>query len=831
MMVKTSLVLVLLLSLSWSACRETPPDPGSGGPGSVGEPAPGAAPAKPATVVRHYAFLSADYRGIPIPVLERPQDPAAPYEVSSLPDGRVERIRRLDSERRELESWIFTYGDGDRLTELVHQDEQGTVQGRLGLETLDPKVCVSVFGPLGRQEERSCFTTTAPGKVEQVVQNPFNVTLQKRRLEVDESGLVRRVVTSSRQGLLMHVELQHLQVHADHVFLKYQKLGPQGAVEAWQESRFDAGGRLVLLAEKYEDGTLKTQTSYEYQSPFSATGKALTVEGSELTLEVRLDRYGHRILERRFDGPRLVAEEHSEYDAAGRPLLRRVLDEQQVVQQSERWTRDAAGLAIEYEKYRGNLHTLECVPEGPAPGGPEQRVSTKLPALEKARVQYDALGRVTRLERTYLHQPVDTETVVYGRNGVIASRELRISDEPEPLRTEYEYDAVGNLVKAEMFRGKDRTELLRYEYGASGLLVKQTLLRGDGLPPTAKEWPDGSVVQYFYDGQGKLTEERWSHADGTPALTTRSAACESCGGTDRKNAVSRIAWKFNQVGQLVQKQDFGDGPEPLFESTSTYDAKGRELTHVVRWPREKRSTRLTTTYAPGGWAQTTELVTEVDGREVSRETRRFDRALLLSVEKTKHGQLERRVERRYEKGRMVERRVTTPKEGTVAVQLVRDAAGLVTEEKGTDEKGAPAVAQDIFENQYTSLVSTYDARHRIVSATLVHEPQKKVTRSEFSYDDAGRPTGRKVFMNQKLTLELEERFDHPFLGPYGIATSQVRATVSESGAREVTTYQLQVDTAKLSNTRAKLTLPGRPAIDLPRCRCTNCGLTVTMGDF
>lgn len=836
MTVKT--FLVLLLSLSWSACRETPRDPGAGDPAKPAGPAAAQGPARPATVVRHYAFLTADYRGVPVPVLERPGDPAAPYEVSARPDGRVERIRRLDSERRELESWIFTWGEGDRLVELVHQDEQGTAQGRLGLETLEPRVCVSAFGPLGRQLERSCFTTTAPGKVEQVVQNPHNVTIQKKRLEVDDQGLVRRVVTNSRQGLLMHVELQQLQVHADHVFLKYQKLGPQGAVESWQESRYDSGGRLALLAERYEDGSLKSQTSYEYQSPFSATGKALTVEGAELTLEVKLDRFGHRILERRFDGPRLVEEEHSEYDAAGLPLLRRVLDEHQVVQRSERWTRDGAGLATEYEKYRGNLHNLECVPDAPGPEGargtaasPEQRVSTKLPALERARVQYDALGRVTRLERHYLHQPVDVETVVYGRNGVITSRELAISDEPEALRTEYEYDAVGNLVKAEMFQGKNRTEILRYEYGASGLLVRQTLLRGDGTPPSTQEWPDGSVVQYFYDGQGKLTEERWSHADGTPALTTRSTGCESCGGADRRKAVSRITWKFNEVGQLVQKQEFGDGPEPLFESTSTYDAKGRELVHTVRWPRDKKTTRLTTTYAPGGWAQTTELVNELDGREVSRETRRFDRALLLSLEKTRNGQLERRVERRYEKGRMVERRVTTPKEGTVVVRLVRDAAGLVIEEKGTDEQGKPAVAQDIFENQYTSLVSTYDARHRILSATLLHEPQKKITRSEFSYDDAGRPTGRKVFVNQKLTLELEERFDHPFLGPFGIATSQVRATVSEAGVREVTTYQLQVDTAKLSNSRARLTLPGRPPVDLPRCRCTNCGLTVTMGDF
>jgi len=830
MMVKT--LRVLLFALLWTSCRETPQDP-SAGPGAAPSDMAAAAPAAPRTVMKRYAFLTADYRGVPVPLLERPDDPAAPIEVQTLPEGRVERIRRLDTERRELESWVFTWEGAGVLTELTHRDEHGTVLGRLALEHLDPKVCVNTFGPQGRQLERSCFTTSAPGKVEQVLVNPHQVTVQKKRLEVDPQGLVRRVVTHSRQGLLQQVELQQVQVHPDHVFMKYQKLAPQGAVEAWQESRFDAAGRLVLLAEKYEDGTIKSQTTYEYQSPFSATGRALTVEGTELTLEVKLDRHGHRILERRLDGPRLVSEEHSEYDAAGRPLVRRVLDENRILQQSERWTRDAAGLVTEYEKYRGNLHTLECTPgtAGPAAPPAEQRVSTKLPALEKARVQYDALGRVTRLERHYLHQPVDTETVVYGRNGVVVSRELRISDEPEPLRTEYEYDAVGNLLKAEMFQGKNRTEILRYEYGASGLLVKQSLLKGDGTPPSAQEWPDGSVVQYFYDSQGKLTEERWSHADGSPALTTRSTGCDACSGTDRKNAVSRIVWKFNDAGQLVQKQDFGDGPEPLFESVSTYDTKGRELTHTVKWPRERRTTRLTTTYAPGGWAQTTELVVEQDGREVSREARRFDRALLLSVEKLKSGQLERRVERRYEKGRMIERRVTTPKEGTVAVQLVRNAAGLVIEEKSTDAQGKPAVAQDIFENQYTSLVSNYNARSQIVSATLLHEPQKKITRSEFTYDEAGRPTGRKVFVNQKLTLELEERFDHPFLGPYGIATSQVRATVSEAGVREVTTYQIDIDTAKLKNTRARLTLPGKPPIELPNCRCTNCGLTVTMGDF
>ncbi|MBU1413782.1 hypothetical protein KKD52_13420 [Myxococcota bacterium] len=813
----------LLLTLLAVSCRKTPADPASATAQATGSDKPAAVAQG---VTRRYAFLTADYRGVPVPLLERPADPSAPFEVQTLPDGRIERIRKLDTERRELESWTFTWDEKKNLTELVRADDQGTVQGRLSLEWMEPKVCVNLFGPLGRQTERSCFTIASPQKVEQVVLNPHNVTLQKKRLETDGQGLVRRIVTQSRQGLLQSVELQQVMVQNDQILMKYQKLAPQGAVELWQESRYDSAGRLVLIAEKYEDGAIKSQTTYEYKSPFSAVGRAITLEGTELTLEVKLDRFGHRILERRFDGPRLVEEELSEYDAAGRPVLRRVLDENQVVQQSERWTRDAAGLVTEYEKYRGNLHNFEC--RGPTP---EQRVATKLPALEKARMQYDALGRVTRLERIYLHQPVDTETVTYGRNSLVTSREIRISDEPEPLRTEYEYDAVGNLLKAELFQGKNRTEILQYEYSASGQLVKQTLLKGDGTPPSAQEWPDGSVVQYYYDNSGKLTEERWSHADGKPALTTRSVACESCSGNNRKNAVSRITWKFNEIGQLVQKQDFGDGAEPLFEATSTYDAKGRELTHQVRWPREKKTTRLSTSYAPGGWALSTEIVTELDGKEVTKETRQFDRALLVRVEKFKNGQLERRVERRYEKGRMVERRVTSPREGTVSVQLIRDPAGLVVEEKGTNEKGQAAVAQDIFENQYTSLVSTYSPKHQIVSATMIHEPTKKITRSEFSYDNIGRPTGRKVFVNQKLTMELEERFDHPFLGPYGIATAQVRATVSEAGVREVTTYQIHVDTAKLKNSSATLTLPGQSPLLLTDCRCSNCGLTVTMGEF
>ncbi len=820
----------LLLAFLVIACRETPKYPSTNAVPSSGSgqaAAPGEKPAAvPQTVPKRYAFLTADYRGVPVPLLERPADPSAPIEVQSLPDGRIQRIRKLDSERRELENWVFTWDGKNQLTELVHQDENGTVLGRLSLETMEPKVCVNLFGPLGRQTERSCFSVSSPQKVEQVVLNPHNMTLLKKRLEVDPRGLVKRVVTQSRQGLLQSVELQQVQVQSDQVYMKYQKLVPQGAVELWQESRFDAAGRMVLMAEKYEDGSIKSQTTYTYQSPFSATGRATTVEGTELTLEVKLDRFGHRILERRFDGPRLVEEEISEYDAAGRPLVRRVLDENQVVQQSERWTRDAAGLVTEYEKYRGNLHNFECT--GTAP---DQRVATKLPALEKARMQYDALGRVTRLERAYLNQPVDMETVTYGRNGLITSREIRITDEPEPLRTEYEYDAVGNLLKAELFQGKNRTEILRYEYSASGQLVKQSLVRGDGTPPTAQEWPDGSVVQYFYDSQGKLIEERWSHADGKPALTTRSTGCDSCSGNNRKNAVSRITWKFNDVGQLIEKKDFGDGPEPLFESASTFDAKGRELTHQVRWPREKKTTRLTTTYAPGGWALSTDFVTEINGKEVTRETRQFDRALLVRIERFKNGQLERRVERRFEKGRMVERKVTTPGEGTVAVSLIRNPAGLVIEEKSLNEKGQPAVAQDIFENQYTSLVSTYNARSQILSATMIHEPTKKITRSEFSYDNIGRPTGRKVFVNQKLTLELEERFDHPVLGPYGIATAQVRATVSDAGVREVTTYQVHVDTAKLKNSSATLTLPGQSPILLTDCRCTNCGLTVTMGEF
>ncbi len=779
----------------------------------------------PRTVER-YAFLTSDYLGVPVPLLLQPEDSKAPFEVTRLEDGIIERIRKLDSEDRELERWDFARDDQKRMTELLHLDPHQTVLGRLHFDTMDPKVCVTAFGRMGREVERSCFTTTAPGRVEQTLMTPFGITASRRRLEVGDDGLVRRQVTYSRHGQLMQVELQQVNVTTGLVFMQYQRMGPQGALDSWDESRFDHLGRLVQLDQKYADGTTKSSTTYKYSSPFAARGRALTVEGMELNLDVRLNRFGQRILERKMDGSRLIEEEHSEYDDDGRLQHRRILDENQVVKHQERWVRNAAGLVTEYERYRGNLHVFECVGDEP-----DQRVSTKLPAFEKALMQYDGLGRVTRMERFYMHQPVDVENVRYGRNNTVTSREVRISDEPEPLRTEYEYDSMGNLTRTIMSRGQERTEVLEYEYNAAGQLVRQKLLRGDDVPPTAEEWPDGSVVQYFYDSQGRMIEERWSHADGQPALSTRSSACASCAGTDRRNAISRITWRYNNAGLLLQKQDFGDKGEVVHDSSHTYDDKGRQILHEVKWPRERKITRLATEYASGGWIQSTDFSTEINGKEVSRETRRFERAHLVRVERLRNGKSERLVERRYEKGRLMERRVTTPKEGTVIVTLVRNAAGLVVEENSVDGKGKPAVAQDAFENQYTQLVSTYNDRNQILSAVMIHEPKKTITRSEFSYDEQGRPTGRKVFVNQNLSLEIDERFDHPFLGPWGIATSQVRAVVSGKDQREVTSYQLFIDTADLKRSRATLTLPHAGTLELTNCRCTNCGLTVTMNDF
>lgn len=43
--------------------------------------------------------------------------------------------------------------------------------------------------------------------------------------------------------------------------------------------------------------------------------------------------------------------------------------------------------------------------------------------------------------------------------------------------------------------------------------------------------------------------------------------------------------------------------------------------------------------------------------------------------------------------------------------------------------------------------------------------------------------------------------------------------------------QIGVDTAKLKNTRARLTLPDKHPFGFSDCTCTNCSLTVRMDDF
>lgn len=808
----------LLLLPALLACRESTPAPKDAGPDKT--PAAQPAPA----VVKHYAFLAEDYRGVPVPLVSVAAAPA-PLEVTQTPDGRIERIRKMDDSGREIETWVFAWNAQGQLAEVLHQDAKGVAQDRLQIETLPPKTCVSAFGRMGRPLGRSCFIVENL-KVEQSRLSPFGVTLEKFRLEVDERGLVRRSVALSRQGERKGVTLQFIQERPDGILIKVQRLAPQGALESWVETQYDTKGRMTAYTEKYEDGSIKTRTEYEYSGSYKAGGRALTIEGVELTLDVQLDRFGHRLRERKYDGPRLVEEEQSEYDDEGRLLVRQVRDENGSITASERHVYDAAGMVVEMERYRGNIHQLECTGERP-----DALVTTKLPALEKARVQYDSLGRPTRLERIYLHQTLDVETVAYGKNGVVAARELRMADEPEPQRMEYEYDAAGNLLEVRIFSGQACTEVIRYAYSASGQLVKQTTLRGDETPPSARDWPDGSVVQYFYNTQGRLTEERWSHADGTPALTTRSTGCTACSKASRENAVSRIAWKYSDAGMLLSKREFAGGDEPVVESNYTYDAKGREILREVRWLKERKVTRLATAYAPGGWVASTQFVTEIGGREVSREVRTFDRALLVKVEKHKDGKWERTVERFYEKGKLARRVVSTPKEGVVSVTLKRNPAGLVVEETSTDDKGRPAVAQDIFENQYTRLVSTYDERNRIVSAAMIHEPTRRITRTEFFYDGQGRPSGRKVYVDQKLQLEIEEQFDHPVLGPYGIATRQMRAAVDAAGVRQVTSYQVMVDTANLKKTRARLTLPKGETLELANCRCTNCGVELTLEDF
>lgn len=779
---------------------------------------------QPVPIVKYYAFLANDYRGVPVLLVPVEKAPA-PFEAHQMPDGRIERIRKLDDAGQEIENWMFVWNAQNQLMEVLHQNAKGMTIDRLQLEVLDPKTCVTVFGKKGRWLGRSCFVVTK-SKVDQTRLSVFGVTLEKFRLEVDERGLMRRSVALSRQGERKGVTLQFVQERPDGVFIKVQTLAPQGALESWVETQYDLWGRMTAYTEKYEDGSIKTRTEYEYTGSYIARGNALTIEGTLLTLDVQLDRFGHRIRERKYNGPRLVEDEQSEYDDEGRLLIRQIRDENKVVTALERYVYDASGMVVEMERYRGNIHQLECTGDRP-----DALVTTKLPALEKARVQYDSLGRPTHLERIYLHQTVDRETVTYGKNGVITTRQLHITDESEPQRTEYEYDSAGNLLKVEIFYGQTRTEVIRYQYNASGQLVKQTTLHGDETPLSAQEWPDGSVVQYFYDTQGRLTEERWSHADGTPALTNRSTGCTACSGAGREHAVSRITWKYNETGLLLSKRDFASGETPVLETNYTYDAKGRETIREVRWPKERKVTRLVTTYAPGGWVASTQMSTEIASREVSREVRTFDRALLVKVEKYQDGKWERTVERIYKEGKLIRRVVSTPKEGVVSVTLTRNSAGLVVEETSVDDKGRPAVAQDIFENRYTRLVSTYNEQNRIVSAAMIHEPMRRTTRTEFFYDAQGRPAGRKVYVDQKLQLEIEEHFDHPFLGPYGIATRQVRATVDANGGRQVTSYQVLVDTTYVKKTRATLTLPKGETLELTKCRCTNCGLTLTLDDF
>ncbi|MBU1238944.1 hypothetical protein KJ865_04470, partial [Myxococcota bacterium] len=690
------------------------------------------------------------------------------------------------------------------LAEIRHRIYPESTEARVVFTQKRDRECARYYSAQGLELSHRCFRR--PKKREVMEENLSRGGLLEfsRRITIDEKSRPVSIANFTRHGEYTGRETFTTKIQGNLLHNIYRKTQPLGAISHHSETVLDEKGRQVAFKEFYADGSPKASTSYKWNGRYKATGTAMTIEGVTMTLELTTDKYRHRLLEKKFMGGQLKEEERSEYDPVGRLISRSKRDHTGKILHKESIIYNGRGLVSEKRLYRGNIHQLTCYDSAT-----RATVTSPLPARERATITYDALGRVIELKRFYLDQELDQETITYTPKGNIAERAVWFPKTKTREKTVFSYDPQGRLLRRAFFQNDQAGEIIEYTYNPKGLPIKRVILKGDGKSPTVKELPDGSIVNFTYDKRGRVVDEAWFHADGTPALTTKSEGCVACR-TDKKKAVAHITWSYTPNNLLKELSEYGLKKDLLYQERYTYSPKGRVVSLVKSWPREKKSQELTTTYSPKGSIASTTMRVVEKGAEVFKEERLFDGPLLLDVATYKKSKLVRRVTRKFAHG-LLARRTVTKDNKTVIVTLTRNPAGLVIEEKAVDDKGKPALAKDYWNNRYTASLAQYSDNGLLQKLIYTDELGKTRTESRFIYDKESRQTQRNVLKNGSPALEIREFFKDPKLAAYGIFSSQMRTAFSGK-ERRISSYEISVDTTNIENSSAQVRLQGKAPI-------------------
>lgn len=784
---------------------------------------------KPEVKVERYAYLVTDAWQRPVGLFKNAE---GPFRITSL-NGKMTKIEKLDSQENSLSLWTLEVDIKSEMPKSIRYCENSSP----GCSRIDyiskskDEVCQTSWNKFGDTVSKQCVKSKSATSVEILTMDRLDNPVEKSVATIDSKGIILSMDIWTRYGDFKYRDIFNYNIKNDLLTINTRRLSPESFWLSNQEIRINKKGQKTAFIHYHHDGSVKNSTFYEWKTPWKVYGKAKTEDGFDLNIELSLNDRGHRLKEIRKLGPRTLSEEVSTYDKDGRLLKLEQKNSQGQLIHRLKNSYDQMGRRDFAELYRGNIHELECVENYKALNSPlkvKSSVSTKLPALETARLEYDSLSRVVSIKRYYLESLIDTETISWDSRGLVKSKSLKMRDATELQTVDYEYDSAGNVSLEKISRGNRQLEMIRYKW-KDGLLIQKELLDGLGKAPLRENWPDGSVVRFRYDKRGRLLEERWFHADGTAALTTLSEGCSSCR-TARSKAINRITYEYDKFGKLLKSKEYGDKEQVIYEVNYSYNKLGQMTQHSQSWPLEQKVKKIITRWSTVGWKSSVSAITEIKSKVTYREERKFNAFHLLSVEKFAGAKLKSRVLREYKNGLLVRRIITNDKGLITDVTIRRNAGGLNIEETAVDDKGKPAEATDMWDNRYTNLLAQWNDRNLPQTLTAVNSIKNITRKTVFSYDDQGRQTGRKVYTNTALELQLEETFPDAFLGSYGISTEQHRVTIKGKN-RLRSSYRIFLDKTDISKSYAEMVLPDTTKLKLSTCLCKGCGVTFTSANF
>ncbi|MDA3863598.1 MAG: hypothetical protein PF689_06975 [Deltaproteobacteria bacterium] len=768
------------------------------------------------TTVKKYRYILNDYRGVPVPLVES-QENSSPVEAHYDKKGHIFKLVQFDLEGEVSKKWQFEFKN-ETITRIKYRNLHLSGNSRTEYYSSNSKDCARFYDHHGLEIDRRCWQKLDKGKLKEEVLNQFDYIEGKSLLKVNSRGLIEKRQLFTRYGALKGIEKIKRVFKNSEFQHQIHKMQPGGATIKYRKIKYDSLGRKISIIFYYHDKSIKSRTDYKYLDKYRGKGVALTEEGIKYQLEFETDKLKNLLEQKKFLGNRLVEHEKNKFNNQGRRVYHLVKSGTGKILEKDIIKYKKDDLISEYIKYRGNIHKFSCFGEkGSA------NVSTRLPALETVDLQYDILGRISRLQRKYLEQPVDIEKISYGTRNKVESRKITFSQTGEKLIRQYTYDHRGLLAEEKISNGKNG-ELFRYTRDNQGKLIKEQILKLDGTPPSPEEMKDGSVIRYSYDKKGRMIEKQWFYPDGKPALTKNKIQCSACTppGKKKTRAIGKITYAYNGDNLLISEQEFGNDNKLLYRSDYEYTGSGYKKKQLKKWPLENKSKQIVQTYDQGGWTKSVTMEIKEGEKSLFREIRRFDRSNLVYIARFKDGVLQKKVSRKYEKGLLQQRKVETP-EKTVVVNLKRNSGGKVIEEKAVDEKGKPTLATDAWNNKYTESFQSYYPDGRLEYVVYKNSLENKITRVEFSWSKSGYRSGRKVLKNNELKLVEKEFSTNKILSMYGVHTHQLRTVIDSKGKRKTYAYKLKINPANLSKSVAEIKLPEKSPTVLSECKCMNCG--------